>query len=317
MFNGRSNQNVLYKIRVGKINAVREYLNIIFLSEISEPNGTTIAKGILYGNSGDNWYRRRTAGPKQSKPNSTSWNCWRRLIATFLGSGLSLRQPLGLWTKHHSTHGFWKAYLSSEFVYEIFTVDSRDSWRVHRIINNQLYKESTIHFDSFDPSVATPISINSFDERTAFDQSTIKSFQTESPLLRVPSTSWTSLLSQQPEWIQYLLEEVEFLSEFPNPYEIMEILDKHKYLLTVSDGSVKFHNMSFGWVLAAPTGEVLAEGAGPCNGRGNLLRSEGADMLTVTVFMSLILKFTGRDSATLVCISDNQELINRMTEHKN
>ena len=40
-------------------------------------------------------------------------------------------------------------------------------------------------------------------------------------------------------------------------------------------------------------------------------------MLTVTVFMSLILKFTGRDSATLVCISDNQELINRMTEHKN
>ena len=103
------------KSKLEQIKAVREYLNIIFLSEISEPNGTTIAKGVLYGNSGDNWYRRRTAGPKQSKPNTTNCNCWRRLIATLLGSGLSLRRPLGLWTKHHSTHGFWKAYLSSEF----------------------------------------------------------------------------------------------------------------------------------------------------------------------------------------------------------
>lgn len=75
--------------------------------------------------------------------------------------------------------------------------------------------------------------------------------------------------------------------------------------------------MSFGWVLATPTGDVLAEDAGPCNGRGNFLRSEGAGMLTVKVFMALILKFTSKDSATLLYISDNQELVNQMTEHKN
>ena len=39
-------------------------------------------------------------------------------------------------------------------------------------------------------------------------------------------------------------------------------------------------------------------------------------MLTVTVFISLVLEFTGKDNATLRCISDNQELINRMTEHE-
>jgi hypothetical protein len=39
--------------------------------------------------------------------------------------------------------------------------------------------------------------------------------------------------------------------------------------LSVSDGSVKFHEMSFGWILATPTGKRLAAAAGPCNGRGN------------------------------------------------
>ena len=39
-------------------------------------------------------------------------------------------------------------------------------------------------------------------------------------------------------------------------------------------------------------------------------------MLTVVVFMSLIIEYTGKDGAKLQCISDNQELINRMNEHK-
>ena len=95
----------------------------------------------------------------------------------------------------------------------------------------------------------------------------------------------------------------------------MELHDQYKSLLTVSDESVIFHNMSFGWVLATPDENLLAYGAGPCNGRGSSLRSEGAGMLTLILFLSLILEYTGNDGAKLQCISDNQELINRMTEH--
>ena len=40
-------------------------------------------------------------------------------------------------------------------------------------------------------------------------------------------------------------------------------------------------------------------------------------MLTVTVLISLILTFTSSSSINLTCVSDNQELINRMDEHKN
>ena len=63
-------------------------------------------------------------------------------------------------------------------------------------------------------------------------------------------------------------------------------------------------------------GIVIAQGSGPCNGRGNSLRSEGAGMLSATVFISLVLTYTNRNSISLKCVSDNQELINRMNNHK-
>ena len=69
----------------------------------------------------------------------------------------------------------------------------------------------------------------------------------------------------------------------------MELHDQYKSLLTVSNGSVIFHNMSFGWILATPNGDLLAYGAGPNNGRGSSFRSKGAGMLTVIVFMCKII----------------------------
>ena len=60
------------KAKLEKINAVCEFLNVQYLSEISKPNGKTLVKGFLFGNRGDNWYRRRIPGPKQTKPNNES-----------------------------------------------------------------------------------------------------------------------------------------------------------------------------------------------------------------------------------------------------
>ena len=45
------------------------------------------------------------------------------------------------------------------------------------------------------------------------------------------------------------------------------------------------------------------------------LRSEGAGMLAITVLISLVLTFISHPSIDLVCVSYNQELINRMNKH--
>ena len=47
-----------------RINAVQEYFNMLYLSKICEPNGTTLARGFFFGNAGTNWYTRLHSGPK-------------------------------------------------------------------------------------------------------------------------------------------------------------------------------------------------------------------------------------------------------------
>jgi hypothetical protein len=74
--------------------------------------------------------------------------------------------------------------------------------------------------------------------------------------------------------------------------------------------------MSFGWILATPTGKRLAAAAGPCNGRGNSLQAEGAGMLSVTMFIALIKHYLEIETMKIVFISDNSELIRRLKVHK-
>ena len=186
---------------------------------------------------------------------------------------------------------------------------------MYQSIHFQLLFETSIPFNQFDRSNAIPIAIRSFSDSFYYSDFTATIIPNPNSPIHGPILSWESLILKQPSWIQDLLEQIHFPSGFPNPYEIIEIFDKEGKLVTVSDGFVKFHDMSFGWVFATRSGNVLAQGAGPCNGRGNSLRSEGAGMLAVTVLISLILTYTNRSKICLVCVSDNLELINRMNEH--
>ena len=50
--------------------------------------------------------------------------------------------------------------------------------------------------------------------------------------------------------MQQLSEGVHFLNVDPSPFVICKECENHEGLLAVSDGSVIFHNMSYGWVVA-------------------------------------------------------------------
>ena len=56
-----------------RINAVREWYNVMYLSEITNERGTAIMDGILTGSKQLTKYRRRSDGPKQKKPNNYSF----------------------------------------------------------------------------------------------------------------------------------------------------------------------------------------------------------------------------------------------------
>ena len=70
---------------------------------------------------------------------------------------------------------------------------------------------------------------------------------------------------------------------------IEEAMIKDKHLLLVTDGSLKYiHMMSFGWVLAMPSGDWLAASKGPGSGDGSSLRAEAEGMLSGALCCGII-----------------------------
>jgi hypothetical protein len=171
----------------------------------------------------------------------------------------------------------------------------------------------------FDIKDGTPIQIKSLANGMLYGEMAAVVVQ-ESTAKKIygPDVSWDLCIQSQPKWVIALLEDVYFFSDdgYSNLWEIVAAVEEHRHLLAVSDGSVKSHDMSFGWILATPTGKRLAAAAGPCNGRGNSLRAEGAGMLSVTMFLALMTKYLEISQMKIVFISDNSELIRRLQVHK-
>jgi hypothetical protein len=161
-----------------------------------------------------------------------------------------------------------------------------------------------VRLDIFNISDGTPLQIRSLTNGSIYGDMTaiVIAGTTTTTKFYGPDVSWDKFIQLQAQWVVCLLQDVHFFLE-----------DGYSNVLAVSDGSVKFHDMSFGWVLATPTGKRLAPAAGPCNGRGNSLRTEGAGMLSVTMFIALIKHYLKKEKMKILFISDNSELIRRLT----
>jgi hypothetical protein len=166
-----------------------------------------------------------------------------------------------------------------------------ENWDVYESHGCQLRLVDAMPLDRFNISDGTPIHIKSLANGTLYsDMAALVVKDKAAKQICGPDVSWDMFIQSQPVWVGTLLQDVHFFSDagYSNLWEIVHELEGHGYLLAVSDGSVKFHDMSFKWILATPTGKRLAAAAGPCNGRGNSLQAEGAGMLSVTMFIALI-----------------------------
>ena len=100
--------------------------------------------------------------------------------------------------------------------------------------------------------------------------------------------------------------------------DVLKARNADGYLIAVSDGSVKhMHQMSFGWVLSTAGGVHLSTSYGGCDGRGSSLQVEAVGMLSISIFIALLAKYSKRTNIKIVYVSDNLELINRNKEHLN
>ena len=127
------------------INAVRMYLRVTMLSEITTSNGRLIGTGI-HGKSPPflqqhhilpNW-------PHQPDPSSRAWPRWRQLMSS-ISSNRKLKQPLGTWL--HPPPRTWKFFTSSELPCQLLQ-KSGGQWLAHKRISGShwtLYKKTARH----------------------------------------------------------------------------------------------------------------------------------------------------------------------------
>ncbi|OEU11291.1 hypothetical protein FRACYDRAFT_246405 [Fragilariopsis cylindrus CCMP1102] len=314
----------LTDIQLERINCVRMYLGVMFLSEISTIAGTALQPGITTGNNNELTYNTSLTKPNQKKPNNQSWALWTKVISRYTSNGSTLNQPLGQWTQAHHTSGRWESYVSNidtNTVYRHQQVleENHQYWEVYRVRGTQLTLEDNIDISEFNTRDGSPIQLHTLSNGST--HTTRTSTVIPAPPITTPRygpmVNWDDFLLSQHQWIQELLSDVRFFTDdgYPDFYQILAEHDRHGHLICVSDGSVIFHDMSFGWVLASTSSKRLVDAKGPCRGRGNSLRSEGVGMLSATMLVSIISQYLNTELNVLF-ISDNDELIKRCNAHK-
>ena len=100
-------KQTIYKVtekQKERINCVRMFLGVQFLSKICTVNGDAFAPGIMDGKMKDDdidnlIYRTKLSTPIQPKPNTYSWKKWSKLLSTLTtrSSTTRLQQKLGKW----------------------------------------------------------------------------------------------------------------------------------------------------------------------------------------------------------------------------
>ena len=246
-----------------RVNAVREYFNVFYLSEISTPDGKALIPGIDSGTSIHQRYQPTKRAPKQARPGRRSFDLWKQVLSKFTrNTSMLLDIPLGAWTEDHSTHGIWTFYESDDKVFEYVvpvvdttlnettesTVassatnetehdDDEDTdqssvidtsvkhWNVYVKHGSTLTLHHQSEFDDFDMTQAVLIHITKLSNSKLGFQST-NIVETEiTPCIDPATSTFKDLIAIQPKWIRELLpvDTIHYPEQEYSPDDIMEI----------------------------------------------------------------------------------------------
>ena len=101
--------------QITRLNCVRMYLGITWLSEICTLNGKCIQPHILQHKRDETEYTPKKDKPYQPKSNTQSWKILKRLISEITETNnrtLTSKHKLHHWRKHQSSSGIWNAYMN-------------------------------------------------------------------------------------------------------------------------------------------------------------------------------------------------------------
>ena len=97
-----------------KINCVRMFLGVQYVSQISTVDGTNFVSGILDGDDSQLCYWTNLTKPHQEQPGKHSWKLWKRILKILTVSPKKttnkLTERLGTWINDYNEWEEWLSY---------------------------------------------------------------------------------------------------------------------------------------------------------------------------------------------------------------
>ena len=85
----------LTTVQEHRINCVRMYLGVMYVSEISTIDGNSLREGMIDGSHNTDEYIIKLTKPRQIRPNTYSWLLWKRVLDSITSIGRQLKESLG------------------------------------------------------------------------------------------------------------------------------------------------------------------------------------------------------------------------------
>ena len=133
-----SSRHQLNKKETTRINAVRLYLQVFFLSDITNSDGITINEAYLYPNKSTT--RKSTLKwPTQQLPGEKAWKSWRAYIrANHSDFYFTLHSPLGRWIPTQQRTQHWNTVIDPT-TNQVYSKVGR-FWRQYSLQPNSQHK---------------------------------------------------------------------------------------------------------------------------------------------------------------------------------
>ena len=107
---------LLTKKELQIVNRCRLFLRILCLSDLCSGDGKRVVR-CYYDGAVDPHRESCLAWPSQARPTKTEWKIWQRCVTTVWAPlpGMSLTEPLGVWTRH--SHQHWRWFFLNDVLY--------------------------------------------------------------------------------------------------------------------------------------------------------------------------------------------------------
>ena len=298
------------------INYCRLYLQATTIADITQANGRRFDRGVLFGSanamtSTSNWLHTN-----QRCPDHTSWIVWRRAMSIWASPNGDLYCPLGPWL-HPANHlrRTWKTYFDPYLKVAYLRVG--DAYKQYSPSNTKsIYLPTETQLCDIHHCWIPMTSFLLPDGSLEVPPQDIQVTRPAHPPIAETFTEYIRLL---PPWERQLLEHITlFVSPFTIIHQLTLMHEVNPYiktsLLVGSDGSVEDVQLTFGWTMATPAGQRLAQCEGPaCGSTPSSFRSEAYGLLSATRFLFNLIKFSATSSPWKVnFVSDNLGLVKRI-----